>query len=448
MQRIRNWTIAAALIIVAAIGLYIVQERPSDSVPDLLMRNGEAATSVEFRNVRKSVQYYRDRIASHPDEIKNYVELAQVFIQEGRVSGLQHEYILKAQPLLDEALRRDPKNFDALVTNASMQLTLHHFAEAKAIVEEAIVINPYSAAAYGVFFDALVELGEYDQALQACDKMMSIRPDLRSYSRVSYLREIHGDLDGAREAMKLAAQSGIPGQENRAWALYTLGKLYMQQGMLDTAQHIFAGILEERPGYAHALRGQAEVASARGDHRKAIAHLVNALDLMLDHGFLEQLVDEYEAIGDRVNRDATMERVEAEFEEHGSGGWNVDREFAEFCLNHDITLPEALSRAEREYRQRPGNIDVLSTYAWALHKNDQSAEAVPLIEEAMRLKTQSTTIFFRAGLIYKATHQTEKARTMLASALTLNPHLTEPTASMAREALSTLDPLAQGNEMK
>ena len=49
------------------------------------------------------------------------------------------------------------------------------------------------------------------------DKMVSIRPDLRSYSRISYLREIHGDMPGAIEAMKMAIQAGYPGYEDRAW---------------------------------------------------------------------------------------------------------------------------------------------------------------------------------------------------------------------------------------
>jgi hypothetical protein len=46
--------------------------------------------------------------------------------------------------------------------------------------------------------------------------MMAIRPDLRSYSRVSYLREIFGDIPGAREAMLMAIQAGYPGQEETA----------------------------------------------------------------------------------------------------------------------------------------------------------------------------------------------------------------------------------------
>ncbi len=43
------------------------------------------------------------------------------------------------------------------------------------------------------------------------NRMVSIRPDIRSYSRISYLREIHGDIPGAIEAMELAVEAGAPG---------------------------------------------------------------------------------------------------------------------------------------------------------------------------------------------------------------------------------------------
>ena len=56
--------------------------------------------------------------------------------------------------------------------------------------------------------DALVELGEYDEAVRVSDQLQSLKPGLSSYSRVSYLRELHGDHAGAIEAMQMAANAG------------------------------------------------------------------------------------------------------------------------------------------------------------------------------------------------------------------------------------------------
>ena len=53
--------------------------------------------------------------------------------------------------------------------------------------------------------------------------MVDIRPDIRSYSRVSYLREIYGDYPGAIEAMKMAVDAGVAGDEATEWARIQLG---------------------------------------------------------------------------------------------------------------------------------------------------------------------------------------------------------------------------------
>ncbi len=79
--------------------------------------------------------------------------------------------------------------------------------------------------------------------------MLSIRPDLRSYSRAAYLREINGDIDGAVDALLKAANAGVAGQENRSWVLFNLGKLLTDQGKLDSANYIFKSILDERPSF-------------------------------------------------------------------------------------------------------------------------------------------------------------------------------------------------------
>ena len=63
----------------------------------------------------------------------------------------------------------------------------------------------------GGFLTAVLN-GNYEEALKNADQMASIRPDLRSYSRVSYMREIHGDRDGAKQAMKMAGDAGAFGQ--------------------------------------------------------------------------------------------------------------------------------------------------------------------------------------------------------------------------------------------
>ena len=131
----------------------------------------------------------------------------------------------------------EPNNFEALTFKALIHLSQHHFTEGLEVAERAKKINPYNAFIHGILVDANVELGNYTAAVAAADKMISIRPDLRSYSRISYLREIHGDYKGAIEAMQLAVDAGVPGEEGTEWARFNWEICMRQPGICKTQTH-------------------------------------------------------------------------------------------------------------------------------------------------------------------------------------------------------------------
>lgn len=385
----------------AAILLWRTSDRPTP-IPQLSPRSDRTGTQGEFLNAQRAAGYYTDEIRKHPSSPANYVQLAQLFQQEARVTGRHHEYIPKAFWLLDQALHVAPEDRDAAVTKASLLMTLHRFDEARLLAERALEGKGRNASACGVLCDAFVESGLYDRAVQECDTMLAIRPDIRSYARASYLRELHGDLEGARRAMEAAAEAGVFGQENRAWALYTLGVLYLQSGKPDTAEYLFKGILEERPDYPFALSGLARAAYFRGNPDEALRLLTRAAEITPDHIYLEQIADIERSMGKVSDAEGVAKIVLASFEQHEIDGWNIDREYALFCTNHGINAAESLRRARREYERRPENIDALDTYAWVLYKNGDAAIALPLVERALRLHTLNPDIHFHAALIERA----------------------------------------------
>lgn len=397
-------------------------ERPAAFTVPTLMARGDGSDK-EFGKMKAHWEKLSARIASNANDIDAYTELAQLFMQEARITGRHHEYVPQARLLLDEALRRRSNDFNALITKGSLLMTLHQFEEAKEITERAVAQNPYSAFAYGVLCDALVELGEYDAAARACDTMLSRRPDLRSYARASYVRELFGDRKGAIDAMMMAADAGAVGTEERSWTLYNLGNLFLHQGKLDTAAFIFNGILEERPNYAYALSGLAMTKRARGNHAEAIELLVKASQLSNEHLFIEQLSDLYLAMGSKESARTMEEKVIEAFKQHEAGGWNVDREWALYCANHAIDLPGALARAKRELGRRPDNIDVQETYAWALFKNGRAAEAIPYIEKAMRLGKPAPTTRYHAAMIYNAAGMRAKGAAQMKMAVRENAYV-------------------------
>src|SRR5262249_57894548 len=125
----------------------------------------------------------------------------------------------------------------------------HDFAGGLALGERAQRLAPDSRTADPVIVDGLVELGRYEDAERALQSMVDHKPNLAAYARVSYFRELHGDLDGAVSAMQLAIAAGGAVPENVAYVQSLLGHLEMARGHLAAARHAFQEALHGVPSY-------------------------------------------------------------------------------------------------------------------------------------------------------------------------------------------------------
>ena len=344
--------------------------------------------------------------------------------------------------LLDKVLAAQPENFEALCSKASLCLTQHHFSQGLAVAQEAVKINPYSAFVYGLLCDANVELGDYDEAVKMADKMNQVRPDLRAYARVSYLREIYGDIPGAEQAMNMATEAGYPGLEQTEWARVQLGHLFENNGDLTHAEQAYQQSLEVRPYYAYALAGLGRVAAARKDYPAAIKDLEQARATVKDYAFADQLADLYrlnkqpeqsqkmakEAIA-QLSNDAT------EADNNEQMGHYADRELAYAYLKTG-ELDLALKHAKIEYERRPNNIDVNETLAWVHYKRGEYADAQKYIQVALRTHSQNPVLLCRAGLIATKAGQPAQGQTMITKALTINPYLSPDLAAEGKQLLA------------
>jgi tetratricopeptide (TPR) repeat protein len=85
--------------------------------------------------------------------------LANIFILEARATGNYQYYDKAAMKYVNDALAKDPNNFEALTLKSLLYLSQHHFADGLAMAEKAEKINPYNAFLYGVLVDGHVEMG-------------------------------------------------------------------------------------------------------------------------------------------------------------------------------------------------------------------------------------------------------------------------------------------------
>ncbi len=448
MKKNRIYSFTIFLFLLAAGGIFFKykndEKKRESRIFPVLARKGSAAETDEFKAVQTRSVALMNAIKAKPDDAKSSLALASLYVQEARASGNYMYYDQAALKYVNLVLEKDPQNFEALSLKALLMLSQHHFAEGLKIADAAKTINPYNAFIYGLIIDGNVEMGNYTAAVETADKMVSIRPDIRSYSRISYLREIYGDYAGAIEAMKMAVSAGLPGDEGTEWCRVQLGRLYENTGDLKNAEMHYTIALQNRPGYAQAFAGLARIATAAKDFSKATRLYLQADSLTNDYTIKEELADVYKAAGEKEKSAAQansvvdgMNAAAAKETKNDSSGHYSDREMAYAYLKIN-DYDKALDHALLEYNRRPDNIDVNETLAWVYYSKGDYAKALPLAAVALKTNSKNPTLLCRMGLVYDKNGDKVTATKLLKAGLAANPNINMELKANAAQALQAL----------
>jgi tetratricopeptide (TPR) repeat protein len=440
MKKNYLYGVVAAATILAAIFLLLNRRPEVAPVPPLLQRQGPISATSEWLNTKAAIEGLQSRIRQKPGDLQSKLLLAFAYMQEARITGNHPYYFPAALQLIEEVLAGRPDNptllFEATVARASVQLSLHQFSQALATGQQALQLNPRGAAVYGVLCDAYVELGHYPEAIRMADQMVALRPDLKSYARVSYLREIHGDMAGAIEAMEQAAAAGYPGLEQTAWARVTLGHLYEKAGELEKADKQYRRALGEYPNYAFALAGLGRLAAIKNQTPEALRLFTGAAEILPEFSFQEELIRLYQEQGDQKKASRIMEEMLAGLKEDQQAGHVVDLELAKIYLELARDPDKAFTYARREYKRRPGNIDVCQTLAHIYYERQDYQQAAAYIRQAARTNSQDPALLCLSGLIqFKAGHQAQGEH-LIRKSLSLNPYQDNPLSREGKSLLS------------
>lgn len=438
-RRLR-WPILAVLVVIGALALSgrFGASSPSDSsalAPSTDSRS--AAPDATQSATEEDIAKYYALVQENPDTVEAYILLGGAYVQNVRERGDPADYG-RAEAAFAEALRREPENVSALVGTGVLALARHEFREALEIGQRAVSSDPNHPGAYGVIADALTELGRYDEAIETVQTMVDLRPDLSSYSRVSYQRELHGQIDPAIDAMKAAYRSGGPATENTEYVRVLIGNLYFTKGDIETAESIYQASLDASPNFVWALAGMARVQAANGQLDEAIDLYQRAVDQIPLPEFVIALGEAQEAAGlSEIAADTydLVEAIQALFE---ANGVNTDLDLALFAANHGDDPAAAVELAQAAYDQQP-SIKAADALGWALFKAGRLDEAEQYAAEALRLGTRDGLFLYHAGLIAKARGELDTARDRLSQAFEVNPHFSPLYEPLARAALEEIE---------
>jgi tetratricopeptide (TPR) repeat protein len=441
MQTLRRTAIAlvvaVALVVIAGLGVF--RQLRADARGPVPTTAALDAPIVPGATLDQTIADLQTHLAAVPDDAHGFAELGLAYSAQASRTA-DPTYYPKAEQALQTSLSIQPgDNADALIGMGVVANAKHDFAAGVRYGRQALAIEPEAAHILGVIGDGQLELGRYPQAFATFQRMVRMRPDIASYARLSYARELQGNIPGALSAMQRALlAAGSP--DDGAWVSYQLGGLYLRAGRIARAAHAFRQSEALSPTYVPPHAGLARVAWERGDvdgairgYRWVVArlplpeHVIALGDLYTIAGRSQQADDAYALAG----TEATLFRA---------NGVNVDVELALFEADHGDTAT-ALADATDGWAARH-SINAADAMAWASYRSGRYRSAARYERAALHLGTRDALYEYHAAMIDLRMGRRGAARRSLERALSTDPHFSILYAGRAQR---TLDRLTRGD---
>ena len=411
---------------------------------------GASATHAQQDETNQTLRRLQSRVKRHPEDAAGFAGLGAAYLQKGRETGDAADFE-SARSALEKSLdllSNDPAAAFATTQMAVVCMAEHRFDDALAWAQKALALGAGDPSPWAIAGDALADMGDYTAAVDAYSKLESpfgsqdekLAFSYQHDTRMSFLRFVSGDTQGAIDLMNSAVRTAIATHmpaENIAWTHYQLGEEFLQAGQVTAAGKAYVTALNWYPGYYRGLAGLAKVRVAQANYQDAIALYTKALAVVPYPEYAAALGDVYRKIGDSENAKKQYELVEFIGRLSEINQEIHNRDLALFYADHDVKLDQSLILARKELEVRR-DIYTWDVIAWSLYKNGKTQEAAGAISRALGQGTRDAQLFFHAGLIYEKTGDSAKARKYLEEGLRINPHFHPLYADIAKEALVRL----------
>jgi tetratricopeptide (TPR) repeat protein len=422
------WPAAVALAVVAvAGGAVALAERPP--APQPLAAAAVTGRAGALADRAALTAHLRDV----PGDWQAWNTLGAVELERGRATQDPQAYDA-ADRAFGRSLAVEPEdNAGALAGRAALAAARHDFGGAERQAWLALAVNPMAPDALAALTDALTELGRYDEALAAAQRLDAVRPGVASFSRLSYQAELRGDTARARALMDDAA-AGAGTSAQAAFAHSQRGLLALGAGDLAGADAAWRAGTSIAPGDADLAALGARIAWARGDRPLALRRWAEAVERRPSSANLAGHAEALAADGRGAEAERLFGVVRTMRQLAARSGVATDA--ADVLFDADHGDPSAAVRSGGELYRRAPSTAAADAYAWALHAAGRDAEALAFADRALALGGRPASTLAHRGLIRAALGQRATAAADLRAALRGGAQLSPPLAAQARAQLA------------
>lgn len=304
----------------------------------------------------------------------------------------------------------------ALLLRGHVLDSLHQFAEAERAARELVRIRGL-AFDFGLLGDVLMEQGRLDEAIQAYQQMMALKPGPQAYSRAAHIRWLKGDINGARALMQMAAQGAGQGDpESAAWAWSKLALYELQAGRLKQAHAVCDLALQLQPSYAPALLARGRILLAENRFDDSVPILQRAAQLNPLPEYQWTLAEGLRA----AHRNDEAQSAEASLTARGASA--DPRTFAIYLATRGENPTTALQLVAEELKNRR-DVFTFDALAWAQSASGNHDQAWETMQSALAAGTVDARLFFHAAVIAAKSNHAPEARWYSRQASTLQTAL-------------------------
>src|SRR6478672_13499835 len=121
--------IGAALALTLGVGAFgLLRNSQAQPTTSAAAQIQAAASQRPVDKTDQVIWDYQQRVRQSPDDVESYAVLGAAYMQKVRDTG-DPSFYAKAQAVLDEAIKRDPQNVEALIGAGTLANARHQFRE-------------------------------------------------------------------------------------------------------------------------------------------------------------------------------------------------------------------------------------------------------------------------------------------------------------------------------
>lgn len=386
------------------------QETSREQITDPIDYNKYLATASNptYDEALNEVEFWSKRLRPDSSGVGDLGPLAAAYTKLFQATG-NASYLSDAESLYMKAMAISANNKDIYARGlARTYISQHRFKEAEEILRESYQGISSKRATEFMLFDALMELGNYDEAETFLKKLQNTS-DYNYLIRKAKWSDHKGDLTNAINYMETAKDiaESRDSKTLKIWTYSNLGDFYGHDGRIRDAYLNYLKTLELQPDNAYVKKGIAWIAYSYEEDVEEVRRILDSV--MVNH----KVPDYYLILADMAEYEGNeklMNSLLDKFIETASS--NVYGAMYNTSLIEVLTesRPEKARRmAEIEIENRP-TPEIYALLAYTMAMTGDKEEAGEIIDSHVRKKTFEPMSLYFSASVYKLNGNTKELK--------------------------------------